>query len=644
MNRMPTAAAALFLATSAALLAQIETPPPETEAAWLARYEELSSKPPAPALGAHLKRLAAAPAKVRANAARVADAFPATAFAKGIVVFDVPAMAETERLPDAFPFDGDPGAPVRIVAARGEYEPGSFVVYPLSSLGKVQFDVGDLKSAEGATFPAKELDLRVVKVWYQAGNAWISYFQDTGLVLCPELLLHDEDLIKVDTEKVANYARLTDANGKTSYWWLTPPRRIAYRFNNVPGLGGASPFRAMGLSFRDALSFAGATLDEGVFKQFLLTAHVGEDVRPGLYKGAIALSRGGKPLASVPVSLRVLPFKLPSPKTFRNPGKDFLVHNSEYYLNNGSIRALNGNDEILARRQYEAIQRDIAAHGVTHPGNPDAIRRPAIAKAMGQELDHLRTSHEARLADKAEMRYDARRLRRLFARAFPDATEFYIGFNNEYGLALLRSAREMARIYRDQGIGFHSDSRYAYAAGYDIADFHMLPVSPDAGAAMAADKAAIVNPTGRYAWYACQHVGVENPAFVRRQYGISPWRAGFSACYNYAHHLGGFNDIAGDTYRSMNVFYGCGDGVIDTLAWEGFREAVDDVRYATLLQSLAQPLASSTNQAARTAARHAMRLVAEADGDNFDLCDFRLSMVDAIMKMLPFSEDGQQKK
>ena len=69
MNRMLAVMAALLLAVPSALLAQIETPPPEVEAAWLARFEALAAKPPAPALGAHLKRLAAAPAKVRANAA-----------------------------------------------------------------------------------------------------------------------------------------------------------------------------------------------------------------------------------------------------------------------------------------------------------------------------------------------------------------------------------------------------------------------------------------------------------------------------------------------------------------------------------------------------------------------------------------------
>ena len=643
MNRMSAAAAAaVLLATTATLLAQMETPPPETEAAWLARYEALAAKPPAPALGAHLKRLAAAPAKARINAARVAAAFPAAAFAPGFVAFNVPAMAETKRLPDAFPFDGEPGAPVRIVAARGEYEPGSFVVYPLASQGKVQFKVGDLKSDDGAVFPAKELDLRTVKVWYQAGNAWISYFQDAGFTLCPELILHDEDLIKVDTEKVANYARLTDAKGKVRYAWLTPPRGVCGRFNNVPGSSGAASFQAMRPEFRDAPSFAGATLDEGVFKQFLLTAHVGEGTKPGLYKGAIALTKNGKAIGSIPVRLRVLPFTLPSPKTFRNPEREFIDHNSEFYMNYASIRALNGNDGDLARRQYMAIQSNLVAHGVTRPSNPEPIRRPAIARAAGQELDHLRVMRDCKLTDKAEMRYDARRLRRLLDEAFPGATELYVSWGDEYGLKLLRSVREMARIYRAEGMGFWGNCRLSYAAGYDFVDYLNAPAFPDSSSAATADKVAIVNPHGRLGWYACQHVGVENPAFVRRQYGISPWRAGFTACYNYAHHLGGFDDIAGDTFRAMNFIYGCGDGALDTLAWEGFREGVDDIRYATLLQTLAKPLLASTNQTAQTVARKAMRLIAEADGDNFDLDDFRLSMADAIMKMLPFAEDGRK--
>ena len=47
MNKMPVAAmAALLLAVPSALLAQIETPPPEVEAAWLARFEAVSVRNP----------------------------------------------------------------------------------------------------------------------------------------------------------------------------------------------------------------------------------------------------------------------------------------------------------------------------------------------------------------------------------------------------------------------------------------------------------------------------------------------------------------------------------------------------------------------------------------------------------------------
>ena len=143
--------------------------------------------------------------------------------------WSVPAMSGVQRLPDAIPADGEQRGTVRIVAARGEYEPGSFVVRPRVDLGKVQPVVGKLVNEKGDVFPADNLDLTVVKVWYQNKNGWFSYFADTGMKLCPELLLHDEDLIRVDTAKEANYARITDADGKTAEWWLTRRSRRRHR-------------------------------------------------------------------------------------------------------------------------------------------------------------------------------------------------------------------------------------------------------------------------------------------------------------------------------------------------------------------------------------------------------------------------------
>ena len=96
--------------------------------------------------------------------------------------YAVPAMSNVQRLPDAYPWDGAAGGPVRIVAAKGEFEPGSFVVWGERDLGKVEFSAGELRRADGKAFPAENLDLKLVKCWYQNGNGWFSYFGEPGLV------------------------------------------------------------------------------------------------------------------------------------------------------------------------------------------------------------------------------------------------------------------------------------------------------------------------------------------------------------------------------------------------------------------------------------------------------------------------------
>jgi len=46
-----------------------------------------------------------------------------------------------------------------------------------------------------------------------------------------------------------------------------------------------------------------------------------------------------------------------------------------------------------------------------------------------------------------------------------------------------------------------------------------------------------------------------------------------------------WNDFDHPKLRDLNFVYPTIDGVIDTIAWEGFREGVDDVRYITTLEN-----------------------------------------------------------
>ena len=137
----------------------------------------------------------------------------------------VPAMSANPRFADTYPSDGEKGGTLRVVAARGEFESCSFVVSSDADIAKLQVSVGDLKSKDGGVVPATNLDPYVIKVWYQNGNAWWNYFTDVGLRLCPELLLHDETLIKVDEKERANYVRVDYPTG-SQYRWVSPPREI----------------------------------------------------------------------------------------------------------------------------------------------------------------------------------------------------------------------------------------------------------------------------------------------------------------------------------------------------------------------------------------------------------------------------------
>ena len=570
------------------------------------------------------------------TAARLGAALGFAAFAAKAAVtwYAVDPMSERRYMPDAEPVGGLKGEPVRMVAAQDEYEPGSFVLTSDADLGKVDFIVTDLKAEDGAKIPASDIDVATVKVWYQAGNAWYSYFQDTGLKLCPELLLHDEDLVRVDTEKVANYARLTEKDGTVHWRWLTPPRAVENRLEDATRYRVDDAFLSMKENFKDAPSFAGATIEKGKFKQFLLTVHVPADAKPGLYAGEIALRRreGGESVGSIPVRLRVLPFSLPAPRTFFDLDKEFQTRFCSY-ISLDNILAINGNDKALAERQLRAIIADFVRHNETIPAFRDAVSRPEFAREAGLDLDHLTFGSMLLSWNKAEMRFAARRLREKAERITGKPVAGYATWGDEYGLAQLRGIRDMVRIYHEEGFKFLVNSHYGYAAGGYLADIFWPPNRPDLSSKNATEHYNNLGGEGLFGWYANQHVGVENPAFVRRQYGLGPYRAGFGCNFNYAHHLQGWNDISHSTYRPMMLVYGCGGGCLDTIEWEAFREAIDDIRYATLLQQLARPLVTSRDVEARYTAKKALQFLSDLDGDDYDLGATRLEIMRYILAL-----------
>jgi hypothetical protein len=84
-------------------------------------------------------------------------------------------------------------------------------------------------------------------------------------------------------------------------------------------------------------------------------------------------------------------------------------------------------------------------------------------------------------------------------------------------------------------------------------------------------------------------VGIEDPNLYRRNYGIRAWQFGYDGVmpYAYQHAMHSIWDDFDDPQFRDHVFaYPTSNGVIDTLAWEGFKEGVGDVRYLSTLLSL----------------------------------------------------------
>ena len=107
------------------------------------------------------------------------------------------------------------------------------------------------------------------------------------------------------------------------------------------------------------------------------------------------------------------------------------------------------------------------------------------------------------------------------------------------------------------------------------------------------------------------------------------WANGYDGAmpYAYQHCFGScWNDIDDPIYRDHIFTYPTADGVIDTLAWEGFREATDDVRYLTTLENLLSNVSTNTTAAADQARSFLSTLKATVLSKQTDSGKYNLNM------------------
>lgn len=558
-----------------------------------------------------------------------------------IVAYIVPPLSPVKYLPDRIPDGGSAGNELNLIAAGGEFEPASFMLFSRRDIDGLQAEVSDLQGGGGA-IPRSNISLRVVKCWYQGGTAWNSYFADpTKKEFIPELLLNDETLIKVDPQTRDNYLRV-DFPGRSEYRW------ISYMTKNDPGY-----FSHDNMPVSDAAELRPVKLTAGEGKQFWLTVNVPPDTAPGNYTGTVTLTAAGKKEGALTVKLRVLPFNLPEPATYYDPAAKFYVS-----LYNHSVLterlALNGNDLKKAERKLAADYANMHEHGCDYPLVRVHGRLTADAGTLTRAFELVKESPLKKdvifgglkitdwytMVQKPEQRKpDAwdnyvRQIDHdleIFRRVFGHGNLYGIGWD-EPSVTILKGQRRGWKYLQPKGVKIMQTSKdkHLVPAGYNQ-DFSNY------GGSVAPEAVRRWHAMGsKVTIYAMPHTGPENPAFIRRTHGIMPYKADLDGTCNYIYHEAVnniWNDFATDTFRCFNLVYPTRDNVIDTIAWEGFREGVDDIRYATKLRQLAAEGVLAKNPDTVYTARKALQWLALADEKNIDLDTMRLEMINHIMKI-----------
>jgi len=534
-------------------------------------------------------------------------------------VYVVPPISSIKVLPDNTFLSGRIGEELSVTAARGEYEPGSFVVSAREKVTGVRVAKTDLRG-HGGVIPAANVDVKVIKCWYQAGTAWVGVRQDKSKkILTPELLLNDDGLVRVDFEKQENYLRLHFPDGDREVW-ISDPTEVR----------GAKAMGVDAFPVSDSPVLLPLDIPAGTNKQFWVTVHVPGDAKSGEYAGTISLSTPEGAVADLTLRVRVLPFDLLPP---------YYTSSMDYH---GRLDP-NGKGTISSwtksRLQFRNELANMVAHGLRNCQHynigkeilGEVLKIRAEVGMDNRTLYLKNTIPLGNSTDPAALEAIKRDVKDIldFVKDYGTETVYFYGMDEQRGEVLTSQRPAWNAVREARGRIFVAGYEENVDLMGDLQDMHVRAGPPSR------EEVEKWHALGHKIFcYANPQTGVENPMVYRRNFGLLLWKYDYdgAATNAYQHTFGAtWNDFDHNTYRAHTIAYPTVDGVIDTLAWEGYREGVDDVRYVTTLQEAIAKAAKSGRAGVRQKATSAQefldRLKAGTEIEAGDLDDIRREMV-----------------
>lgn len=520
------------------------------------------------------------------------------------------AITNSRITPDSLVIPGRIGREIAMAACPGEFESANFVLQTLAPIKGLRVEATDLTSGKGRI--AKDaVNVRVVKCWYQAG---ISIGDRSHKQLTPELLLKDDALVRVDYQKQENYLRSTDAAGNATY--LLCSSKDSSNLNDVQP--------------RDADTMQPVDLDADSVRQFWITLHVPDKTPAGDYEGSIKLSAEGTKSSEFRLKVHVYPFQLAACP----------LRHSIYYRGiltpdgKGSVSSEQKSDE-----QYAVEMRDMHEHGVDYPTVYQAYDETLVNKMLelrehaGLPKGPLYVLGQGTGSESAPEKlagYTAGMQRYTNAVKPLGYNEVYFyGADEATGEALIAQKVAWKNVQDTGGKTFVA----CYAGTFEVMG-SLLNLAIYAGAPSKEEAEKYHKVGSQIFCYANPQVGNEEPETYRRNFGLLLWKNNFDGAMDYAyqhsfHHA--WNDFDDSSYRDHVFAYPTVNGVVDTVEWEGYREAVDDVRYIATLQK-------AIEKARKVKARSALAAEAEKWMNDIDpsgdLDAIRKTAADWIVRLM----------
>ena len=495
-------------------------------------------------------------------------------------------------------------AAVDLVTARGATGAASFAIRSAAAFKSLAIVPGDLAAADGAVLPAGGFDLRVVKCWYQDANGWFSAARAPGgAVLVPELLLHDDTLVLVDTATQENLVRTSPAGAAPAY------RRI----KAAPDWG-TTPAQAAFVAADDATSLQPLAIAAGETRQFYLTLDVPAAATPGLYHGTLAVVADGKALGHLELNLRVLDHQLPAVAYSRFSGRNSL-DGTQVFSGSSPAVVTTAPDRFMTVGNIPPDQITpasvafLAAAGIDYPVIPPSRLADVQALCGGRSPDTLWVAEPGALASAgADLPPDTTSAVALakaaLATGVPEVRVFLAspgsGARREAGLKALEAVDDTgARAWV-----FADDETYRAAAPFVRApmrrglppEFSERRENVPAGDPYGNNEYSDTRQAERWhaigvPYYLCVTLpaGIEDPSLWRRHLGVECYALGYDGFVlpDLIEPADPWNDWASAGHRSRTLAYPTRTGFIPTLAWAGIREGVTDARYLSSLRRLA---------------------------------------------------------